>query len=187
MLTILGYIILTLAVAIGLILALATTRPDTFRVTRSQRVAASPDRLFPLINDLRVMNTWNPFALRDPSAAGTYSTPSHGQGAIHTFAGPKSGTGHIKIIDATEPHTLVMQLFMTKPFKADNTIAFTLAAIDATSTTVTWTMSGKQPLIGKAITLFVDCDKMVGKDFEKGLAQLKTIAEAMPDASRPRV
>ena len=171
------WIALSLALLVAAVLVIASRRPDQFRVTRSQSINAPPERLFELINNLRIMNTWNPFALRDPNAQAGYAGPEGGRGALHTFAGSKSGTGSLEILDAKKPSAVTMRLQMAKPFKADNTIEFALQPQGA-ATVVSWTMSGKQPLLAKAMTLFVDCDKMVGREFESGLANLKAKAEA---------
>ena len=176
MLDFLFYLIVGLIVVVGAILALASTRPDGFAVSRTARIAAPADRLFAMINELKVMNTWNPYALRDKGGTITYRGPASGKGARFDFAGGKSGTGSIEILDATPPSRVTMRLEMVKPFKADNTIVFTLAP-QGPATDVSWAMSGQQPLLAKAMTLFIDCDKMVGRDFETGLAALKAIAD----------
>lgn len=175
MLTILAYIAVTVTVlAIG-VLILAAFQPNTFRIARSTQIAASPEKLHGLIDDLRAMNTWNPFALRAIAPPGTYSNPSDGVGATYAFDCPKTGTGLITVLDST-PRQIAMRLNMSKPFKADNTITFDLKPV-GTSTDVTWAMSGASPLIGRVISLFINCDKMMGRDFEQGLANLKSIAE----------
>ena len=176
MLETMGYIALGLLVVIGAILALAASRPDTFQTARTARIAAPPERLFSLINDLRQMNTWNPYALRETTGTTTYKGAANGRGAMFEFAGPKSGTGSIEIVDSSAPSNVVMRLSMVKPFKADNTVRFTLLP-EGSATAVTWAMSGRQPLLAKVMTLFINCDRMVGRDFEQGLANLKAIAE----------
>ena len=176
MLEILGYIALGLIVVIGIVFAVASRRPDSFLTARTARIAAPPERLFPLINDLRQMNRWNPYALRDPSIAIKYGSSEAGRGAMYEFGGGKSGTGSLEIVDASPPSNVVMRLLMLKPFKADNTVRFTLQP-QGPATEVTWAMSGRQPLLAKVMGLFINCDKMVGRDFEQGLANLKTIAE----------
>ncbi len=176
MLEILGYIALGLIVVIGAVLAIAATRPDTFRTARTARIGAPPERLFPLINDLRQMNTWNPYALRETGGSTAYQGASSGKGARFEFAGAKSGSGSIEIVDSSAPSDVVMRLAMVKPFKADNEVRFTLQP-QGPATDVTWAMSGRQPLLAKVMTLFIDCDKMMGRDFEQGLANLKAIAE----------
>lgn len=179
MLAILAYILVALLLAIAAILLIASTRPDSFHVSRTKAIAAPPERLFPLIANLRQMNTWNPFALRDPASQVSYTGPDSGIGARHTFDGKKSGAGSIEVLEADAPTNVVMRLSMTKPFKADNRVEFTLKPNGGGTTDVTWTMGGKQPLLAKAMTLFVDCDRMVGKEFEAGLGSLKRMVEGV--------
>jgi len=176
MLEILGYSVLGLALVIGAIFAIASRRPDNFLTARTERIAATPERLFGLINDLRQMNTWNPYALRDPSSAINYGSATKGKGASYEFGGGKSGSGSLEIVDTSPPSNVVMRLLMVKPFKADNTVRFTLEP-QGPATNVTWAMSGRQPLPAKVMSLFINCDKMVGRDFEQRLANLKAIAE----------
>jgi hypothetical protein len=99
-----------------------------------------------------------------------------GKGAVFEFAGQKSGSGRISIVDGAAPSKVVMHLELIKPLKADNAIEFTLKP-EGPVTSVTWAMSGRRPLAGKIVSLFIDCDKMAGRDFEQGLANLKAIAE----------
>ena len=122
------------------------------------------------------MNTWNPFARTDPKMTGSYSGPVAGKGAAFAFAGTKSGTGRIEITGTAPPHRSDMRLVMTKPFSCDNAIAFTLMP-QGEATRVTWEMSGKQILMSKIMGLFVDCDRMCGDQFDRGLADLKALAE----------
>ncbi len=177
MLTALGYIALGLAFLVGAILLVASRRPDTFHAARTKRIAAPPERLFPLIDDLRQMNTWNPYALRETSGTSHYRGPDRGVGATFEFAGKKSGTGDIAITESVPDSKVVLRLRMFKPFKADNRVEFTLVPVRA-ETDVTWSMSGRQPLIAKCMAMIIDCDKMIGRDFEEGLANLKAKAES---------
>lgn len=176
MLDILLYIAIGLAIVAGTIVLIASRRPDTFRTARSATIDATPERIFPLINELETMNTWNPFARTDPNMTGAYSGPAAGTGAAFQFDGRKSGTGRIEITSAAPPHRTDMRLVMTKPFKCDNAIAFTLEP-QGKATKVTWEMSGRQILMSKVMGLFIDCDKMCADQFDKGLADLKAIAE----------
>lgn len=176
MLELAGYVFIALAVAVAAIFAIAAQRPDDFSFARTAMIAATPERLFGLINDLKQMNTWNPFALRETAGQSSYSGPESGPGARHDFAGAKSGTGHLEILDATPNRRVSMRLFMSKPFQADNRVEFTLVP-QGTTTAVTWSMSGKQPLLAKVMTLFFDCEKMVGREFDEGLANLRAKAE----------
>lgn len=176
MLGMIGIALLVVVLAVAVILAVAATRPDEFHAARSAQIAAAPDRLFPLINDLRQMNRWNPYALRETGGTSSYSGPEAGKGARFLFDGPKSGTGSIEIVDSVPPSRVVMRLAMSKPFRADNRVELTLQPAGS-STDVTWAMSGRQPLLAKAMTLFIDCDRMIGRDFEEGLQNLRRLAE----------
>lgn len=170
------YLLVALIVGVGVLVFVASRRPDDFRAARSLRIAAPPTRLHGLINNLRQMNTWNPYALRETGGSGTYSGPDAGPGSTFQFAGPKSGTGSVSIVDST-PSMIIMRLLMTKPMACDNRVEFTLKP-DGNATEVTWAMTGKSSLAAKVFSLFVDCDRMLARDFDEGLANLKTIAEA---------
>jgi uncharacterized protein YndB with AHSA1/START domain len=177
MLEIVSYAAIALALVVAGILAYAATRPDTFRVQRSTGINAPPERIFPLIANLKSMNTWNPFVDPDPAIKVAYSGPETGKGAAHTWRGnAKVGEGRIEITDVVPSSKIAMQLDMLKPMKAHNQVEFTLQP-NGSETAVTWAMSGRQPFIAKLMTIFIDCDRMVGGQFEKGLASLKAIAE----------
>ena len=166
--------------AVGGILVAASLAPNTCRIQRSARIQARPENIYPLINDLRAFNRWNPFARKDPKMQGTYQGPVEGPGAIYDFKGSgQSGEGSIQIVGHKPAAEVTMQLDMRRPMKAQNLIVFSLTpAEDATE--VTWLMQGKVPFVGKILHLLFSMDKMVGRDFESGLANLKTIAEQTP-------
>ena len=168
-------IALVAVAAIGAVLAYAATRPDTFRVARSTTVKAPPARLHALINDLHQFNTWNPFEKGDPQARGEYAGPAAGPGAIYNFGGGKSGSGSLRILDSA-PTRVDMELHMRDPLEARNHVQFTLQP-RGDATEVTWSMEGATPFIGKVIHVFIDMDRMVGGQFESGLADLKQRAE----------
>ncbi len=172
----LGLLALALLAAISVILFVASRRPDNSRFARSIRIRATPERLFPLINDLRAMNRWNPYANRDPAMTSAYSGPDAGPGATFTFAGKKSGTGHIAITDAREPREVTLRLVMSAPFACDNRVEFALEP-KGEETEVTWAMSGKASFMSKVACTVLNMDKMLAKDFDQGLADLKAIAE----------
>jgi Polyketide cyclase / dehydrase and lipid transport len=169
-------ILILLALAVLVIAVLAARKPDTFRVARTARINASPDKIFPLINDLRAMNTWNTFSLRDPSSKTSYSGPASGVGAQHAFDGPKSGGGTIEITEVDAPNRATMRLQMTRPIKADNVVTFTLARAGS-ATDVTWAMEGRSPFFIKVMTLFFNHDGMMHQAFDEGLMKLKELAE----------
>jgi hypothetical protein len=139
-------------------------------------VKAAPERIFPLIEDLRALNTWNPFVVGDPGMPLTYAGPAKGPGAVNTFGPGKGGAGALTIVEAAPPSRALMRLDMTAPFEAHNRVEFTLQP-EGAATRVTWSMQGNVPLLGKVVHLFLDMDRMVGGEFEKGLASLARIAE----------
>lgn len=176
MLKVLGILLLLVAVGIGGLFAVAATRPDAFQVSRTLAIKASPEKLFPLINDLRTFNTWNPFVTGDPDAKLAYSGPPSGPGAMNAFGPGKGGTGTLSIVEAVPSSKVVMSLDMTRPLEAHNRVEFTLRP-QGDATQVTWAMTGSVPLVGKVVHLLIDMDKMVGGQFDKGLTDLKALAE----------
>ncbi len=173
-------VIIIALILIAGVLLFATTAPDTFRFQRTANIEAPPEKLFPLINDLRRFNTWNPYEKKDPSMKGTYSGPNAGMGAAYAFAGNSDvGKGSIEITESMPPNRVSMRLTMLELFEARNSVEFTLEPKGET-TDVTWAIEGPVPYFMKIVHLFFDMDNMVGKDFEAGLADLKTIAEKPP-------
>lgn len=164
-----------LAVAFLIYVALL---PSDFRVERTTTMNAAPQTIFPLIEDLRVFNTWNPFLKADPDAALVYSGPARGIGAAYEWTGKKSGAGRMQVATSV-PSKVTMALDFSKPFAAHNTAEFTLVSRGA-GTAVTWAMTGKRPFSHKLMGTIFNMDKMVGGEFAKGLASLKTLAEASP-------
>jgi hypothetical protein len=172
-------VLITIAVALAATLAYAATKPDTFKISRSTTIAAPAQLIFPMIDDLRAQSAWSPFE-KDPSMKRTYSGPPRGKGTVYAWDGNRRvGAGRIAITDSAPPSKVVLLLEMFRPFKATNTVEFALQANDA-STDVTWSMEGRQPYMAKLMSLFMNCDKMVGGEFEEGLAKLKALAEAQP-------
>ena len=169
-------LLLIVLAAIVLVLAYAATRPDTFRVERSAQIQAPPARLFPLINDLHAFNTWNPYEKKDPAIKGTYGAVTAGLGATYAWESKEVGVGQMQIESVVPDASVAMRLTFIKPFSAVNQVNFTLAPA-GDGTRVTWTMEGRLNYVAKLMHLFFNMDSMVGKDFEDGLANLKTLAE----------
>jgi uncharacterized protein YndB with AHSA1/START domain len=169
------------AVLVGGVLIAAAFRPDSFRFQRSVSIQASPDRIFPLINDLRRFNTWNPFDKKDPSLKGSYSGAASGAGAAYAFEGNRNvGRGTLEIIDSEPASEVRMKLDMLAPFEAHNVVEFTLrpeSGKGGEATRVTWAMQGRTPYLMRILHMVCDMDGMVGKEFENGLAGLKAIVE----------
>lgn len=171
-------IALVLLAVLGLFLAFAATRPDTFRVERSRVIAAPPERVYGLIHDLRQFNTWNPYERKDSALQGEYGTTTAGPGARYSWRSDKVGTGSMEIVDATAPHRIAMKLDFVSPFEAHHQIEFTLQPEGegtTRSTRVTWAMHGPVPYLAKIAHLFFNMDRMVGTDFEDGLANLQAV------------
>jgi len=166
-------IVLIVAAVVAAILVYAATKPNTFSISRSASIQAPPSRIFPFVNDLADHAKWSPFA-RDPKVNNRVSSPSSGTGARVDFDGSCAGT--LSVTDSRPASKIAMRLQMTKPMKCDNQIEFSFAP-QGGSTNVTWAMSGAQPYLGKLMSVFMNCDKMVGKQFEQGLADLKKLAE----------
>ena len=177
MLEIFQYVLLILAFAIAGILIYAATKPDHGTVARSIVIKAPPERIFPLIDNLRTMNTWNPFAKTDPAMKGVYSGPDDGKGAAFDFDGNKNaGAGRCAITSSVPSSKVTMSLVMTRPFACDNVVEFTLVPSGDT-TTVTWAMSGPAPYFARVMGTIFNMDRMIGGQFDKGLSDLKALAE----------
>jgi uncharacterized protein YndB with AHSA1/START domain len=170
-------ILLTVAAVIAALLIYAATKPDAFRIQRSTTIAAPPDKVFALINDLRQFNTWNPFAKMDPQSVITYDATTAGVGGAYNWQGEKSGAGRMQIAESVPAQRVTAKLDFTKPFEAHNLVDFSVQAQGDKSSTVTWAMHGPMPYLNRLMTIFFDMDKTVGKDFEAGLANLKALAE----------
>ncbi len=162
------------ALAIAFLVYVAL-QPSEFRIERSAEIQAPAETLFPLINDLRGFNRWNPFAKADPDVNIVYSGPASGVGAAYDWTGKKSGAGRMQIATSTTSK-VTMALDFNKPFVAHNVAEFTLAP-RGTATAVTWAMTGRRPFSHKLMGAICNMDKMVGGEFAKGLSNLKAMAE----------
>lgn len=173
-----GLIVILVVVAIiAIVLLLAARKSDTFHVQRSLRINASPERLFPQIDDIREHAHWSPFDQPDGKTTSTYSNPSHGVGAEKLWSGNgKNGAGRYVNTVSVPASRVEARLQMTKPMACDHLVTFTLAPVGA-ATDVTWSLSGDVPFFAKIFHVFCDVDKMCGREFEKGLAALKSRVE----------
>lgn len=167
---------LIIVAALAIFLFWVSRKPGAFSLARSTTIVAPPSQIFPLINNLKAMNTWNPWAAADARSKITYEGPDEGPGAIYRWAGGKMGEGRFEITDVKEPMQVGCRLTMIKPMAAENRVEFTLAPTSQ-GTEVTWTMSGKSGFVPKLMHTFFSMEKMVGGQFEAGLAKLKQIAE----------
>ncbi len=170
-------ILVAIAVLIALLLIYAATRPDAFRIERRARVNAPPERITPLVNDFALWRQWSPWEGRDPNLKRTMSGAPSGVGAVYNWEGNNQvGQGRMEILEST-PQRILIKLDFIKPFAASNMADFTFTPAD-TATDVNWAMTGTRPFMMKVMGVFMDMDKIVGKDFETGLASLKAQAES---------
>ena len=171
------FIAIAIAVLIAAVLIYATTRPDTFSVQRTETIKAPPDKIFPLINDFHSWPSWSPWEKLDPAMQRTHSGATAGQGATYAWVGnSKVGEGRMEILASAPSSKISIKLDFIKPFEGHNTADFTLQP-QGDSTQVTWVMYGPAPYVTKLMGVFVSMDKLIGKDFEAGLANLKSAAE----------
>ena len=171
------YILLGLAVVVFLFLIVVAVQPSQFSISRSATVAAPPATVFAHVNDFHKWEAWSPWAKMDPNAKNTFSGPDAGVGAAFTWSGNKKvGAGHMTITESRPSELIHINLEFERPMKATNLSEFTFKP-DGRKTVVTWTMSGKNCFMGKLFGLVMNCDKMIGGQFEKGLAQMKAVSE----------
>jgi carbon monoxide dehydrogenase subunit G len=169
-------IALVVVALIAIVLIAAAARPSSFRIERSTTIAAPPEKIVALIDDFHAWGQWSPWETIDPTMTRTFEGPERGVGAIYGWTGNgKAGTGRMEILEDSAAKVLI-KLDFIKPFEAHNTAIFTLEP-QGGATRVTWAMEGTQPFIAKLMGLIFNMEKMVGPDFEKGLASLKVGAE----------
>ena len=180
MLKTLAIIAVIVVVVIAGILIYAATKPDSFRVQRTANIKASPDRIQALIADLKAWPAWSPYEKKDPAMKRSYGAVTAGKGATYAWEGNKDvGQGSMEILESS-PQKVLIKLDFLKPFEAHNMGEFILVPKGGTTdvtTDVTWAIYGPSPFMSKVMSTFMDFDKMIGRDFEQGLADLKAAAE----------
>lgn len=171
-------IILSLVVVLaGGLLIYAASKPDTFRVARTISIKAPPEKIYAMIEDFHKWGSWSPYEKKDPAMTRTYSGPESGLGSVYAWSGNSDiGQGRMEIVEATPSSKIAIKLDFMKPFEAHNVASFILEP-KGEMTELTWAMDGPSPLISKVMGIFFNMDKMIGNDFEAGLANLKTLAE----------
>jgi uncharacterized protein YndB with AHSA1/START domain len=177
MLDILTVFLALIGVAALGVLLVAALKPNTFSIERSMAIAAPADKLFGLISNPQAMNSWNPFVKADPAIAMTYSGPASGTGAACAWDSTgRAGKGRMEVKNATPSASVEYSLIMQQPFACNNHVRFALQPM-GDATTVTWAMTGPWPYLHRIMGTIFDTDRMVGGEFEKGLRDLKSIAE----------
>ena len=173
-------ILIVLVVIVAVLLIVAARQSDYFRVERSISVSALPAAVFAQVNDFHKWEAWSPWAKLDPAMKETYDGAPSGVGASYSWTGnSKVGTGRMTLTESRPFEQIKIRLEFLKPFAATNTAEFTFKP-DGNQTIVTWSMFGKSNYFCKLMGLFMSMDKMIGTQFEKGLADLKATAEAAP-------
>jgi uncharacterized protein YndB with AHSA1/START domain len=173
-------ILIALAAIVVVLVVVVATRPSEYRVARTTTVAAPPAVVFAHVNDFHKWEAWNPWGKIDPAMKHAYEGAPAGVGAMYTWAGNNEvGEGRMTVTESRPSELIRVRLEFLKPFKATSTAEFTFKP-EGDRTAVTWSMTGDVNFVAKAIHLFVSMEKMIGGQFEKGLAQMKAVAEAAP-------
>ncbi len=175
--TILKTSAIVIVISIVALLVYAATMPDTFTIRRTISINAPPEKIFPFINDLRQWDSWSPYENKDSAMKRTFSGAAAGRGSVYEWEGNwEVGKGRVEIAEASPPSKVQLKLDMVKPIEGHNIVEFTLEG-NGDATIVTWAMHGPSPYISKVIGLFMNMDRMIGKEFETGLGNLKAVAE----------
>jgi carbon monoxide dehydrogenase subunit G len=175
----LGIVVLVI-VLVAVFLVMVMLQPSTYQIERSATINAPAQTVFAQVNDFHKWNAWSPWANLDPNMKQTYDGQASGVGAMYSWTGNSDvGEGKMTIIESRPSERIKIQLEFIKPFAAMNTTDFIFTP-QGNQTNVKWVMAGNNNFIGKAFGLFVNMDKMVGGDFEKGLAKLKAVSESAP-------
>jgi hypothetical protein len=173
-------ILIGVAVVVILFLVIVALQPADYRVVRSGSISAPPGIVFANVNDFHKWDAWSPWAKLDPNMKTSFDGPAAGVGAGYAWVGnSKVGEGSMKIIDSHPTNRVLIKLDFIKPFASTAETLFTFAP-EGSGTAVTWNMSGRKNFMSKAFCMFMSMDKMVGGDFERGLASLKAVSEAAP-------
>ena len=173
---ILGILVVVIVAVVGFC-AIVAMQPNDYKVSRSASIAAPPEKVFAYVDDFHKWEAWSPWAKLDPNMKTSYSGPESGQGASYAWTGnDQVGEGKMTIAESHPGQHIKINLEFIKPWQANNTTEFMFKP-DGDKTNVTWTMNGQNNFVGKAFGMMMNMDKMIGNDFDKGLAQLKAVAE----------
>lgn len=155
-----------------------STRKGDFYYERSGLIMASPEKIYPYLSDFKLGSQWSPYEQTDPTMKKTYSGTMGQVGSRMEFDGNSSvGSGHLEILKVVPNESVELRLTMTKPFYGENLIQYKLVP-EGTGTRFSWSMSGHGGFLGKLMTLIIDCEKMIGGQFETGISNLKGVVEA---------
>jgi hypothetical protein len=172
-------VLLSLAAVVVVFLIVVALRPAQYRVARSTTIDAPPPVVFAQVNDFHKWEAWNPWGKIDPAMKQTYEGAPAGVGAAYSWVGNKEvGEGRMTITESRPHESVKIRLDFHKPFAGTSVADFTFVPQGSGQTLVTWNMTGENNFMGKAMCLFVNMDKMIGGQFEKGLADMKRVAES---------
>lgn len=170
-------IALALVALLAIVLIYAAMQPDTFRVERSARIDAAPEKVFAQINDLHNWKDWSAWEKKDPNMKKTFSGAASGMGAVYAWEGDKNvGKGSMEIVASLAASKVQLKLDFVAPMEGHNLVDIVLQP-QGGGTQVFWSMYGPSPFLSKLFGVFVNLDKMIGKDFEDSLAGLKQVSE----------
>ena len=171
-------ILLSLIIIAVLLVVIVAGQPDVFTMSRSAKFVAPPEKIFPHVNDLHLWEGWSPWAKLDPNSKSAFEGPAAGTGAVMKWEGnSRIGVGKMTITDSQPSNVVRFRLDFEKPMESTQTAEFSFLPEDG-GTLVTWSMSGKNSTMGRVMGLFMNCEKMVACQFDKGLANLKTVVES---------
>ncbi|MGQ0635658.1 MAG: SRPBCC family protein [Planctomycetaceae bacterium] len=171
-------ILIAVAAIVLVFLGVVAMQPGEFHIARSAKMAAPPERVFAQVNDFHNWGAWSPWIKLDPNAKTSFEGPSSGLGAVFKWAGNSEvGVGGMTIVESQPADSIRIRLDFKEPFEDTSTADFTFRPAGA-ETEVTWSMSGRNNFVGKAMCLFMNMDQMIGEKFEEGLASLKSVVEA---------
>ena len=166
-----------LAVVVVAILAFAATKPDSFRVERKLVIQAAPDKVFPYLEDPKKTIEWSPWEKKDPNLKKTFSGAAKGKGAVYEWDGNNDiGAGRLEITEVVPNAKVVMDLHFLRPMEGRNIAMYVVTPKDGGSE-VAWSIEGPSPFLSKVMCVFMNMDKMIGGEFDKGLADLKVLVE----------
>ncbi len=169
-----------LAVVVAGLAAVIALQPSDFRVSRTTTIAAPAAVVFAQVNDFHNWTAWSPWAKLDPAMKQTYEGAAAGPGAAYTWVGNREvGEGRMTIVESRPGDLVRVKLDFVKPFAGTSVAEFTFRP-EGDRTAVTWTMTGEKNFVAKGINLVMNMDRMIGDQFDKGLAAMKTVAETAP-------
>ena len=168
---------LGLLAAIAIFLIVVACQPADFHIVRTAKISAPAAAVFAQVNDFHKWEAWNPWAKLDPAMKQTYEGSPTGVGSVYSWAGnDQAGEGRMTLTESKPDELIRIKLEFFKPMQGTNDVQF-LFKPEGEQTSISWDMTGRKNFISKGFCMFMDMDKMVGGEFDKSLAQIKSIVE----------